>query len=306
VTAEALDDAFALDMAMGGSSNTILHGLAIANEGGIEYSLERINTIADRVPHLTKVSPAGPWHIEDIHRAGGVPAILNEIQSGSGLLHPDRPTVSGQSFGETFANAAILDEQVIRRFNAPHSPRGGLAILFGNLAPCGSVIKTGGLPATMQHFTGPARIFESQEEAYDGILAGQVVAGEVVVIRYEGPRGGPGMQEMLSPTSAIMGMGLGDKVALITDGRFSGGTRGACIGHISPEAAANGPIAALRPGDRIEIDIQAHKLAVHLSAEEIQSRLAALPPFQLRTTSRWLRRYAHFVTSADTGAVLAC
>ena len=305
VTAESLDDAFALDMAMGGSSNTILHGLAIANEGDIEYSLERINAIADRVPHLTKVSPAGPWHIEDIHRAGGVPAILNEIQSGSGILHPDRPTVSGQSFGETFANATILDEQVIRRYNNPHSARGGLAILFGNLAPCGSVVKTGGIPPEMRHFTGPARIFESQEEAYDGILAGKVVAGDVVVIRYEGPRGGPGMQEMLSPTSAIMGMGLGEKVALITDGRFSGGTRGACIGHVSPEAAAKGPIAALRAGDLIEIDIQGHKLAVHLSDEEIEARLAALPPFQLRTTSRWLRRYAHFVTSADTGAVLA-
>jgi dihydroxy-acid dehydratase len=305
VTVDALDDAFALDMAMGGSSNTILHGLAIANEGGIEYSLERINAIADRVPHLAKISPAGTWHMEDVHRAGGVPAILNEVHTHSGLLHPDRPTVSGKSFGETFADAKILDDQVIRRYTNPHSARGGLAVLFGNLAPCGSVVKTGGIPANMKQFTGPARIFESQEEAYDGILAGQVQAGEVVVIRYEGPRGGPGMQEMLSPTSAIMGMGLGDKVALITDGRFSGGTRGACIGHVSPEAAANGPIAALQPGDRIEIDIQAHKLAVQLSDEVIEARLAALPAFQPRTTSRWLRRYAHFVTSADTGAVLS-
>ena len=305
VTAEALDDAFALDMAMGGSSNTILHGLAIANEGGIEYSLQRINAIADRVPHLSKVSPAGPWHIEDVHRAGGVPAVLKEIQNGTGLLHNDRPTVSGLSFGETYANAQILDEEVIRRFNNPHSARGGLAILFGNLAPCGAVVKTGGISAAMQHFTGPAKIFESQDEAIDGILAGKVAAGDVVVIRYEGPRGGPGMQEMLSPTSAIMGMGLGDKVALITDGRFSGGTRGACIGHISPEAAAGGPIAVLRNGDLIELDIQARGLNVHLSDEEIQARQAALPPFEPRVTSRWLRRYSHFVTSADTGAVLS-
>jgi dihydroxy-acid dehydratase len=304
VTAEALDDAFALDMAMGGSSNTVLHGLAIANEAEINYPLSRINAVADRVPHLSKVSPSGPWHIEDVHRAGGVPAILKEIQAGTGSLHPDRPTVSGVSFGETFANAEIRDEEVIRRFNNPHSPRGGLAILFGNLAPCGAVVKAGGVPASMRHFAGPARIYESQEDAQAGILAGEVKAGDVVVIRYEGPRGGPGMQEMLSPTSAIMGMGLGESVALITDGRFSGGTRGACIGHVSPEAAAGGPIAALQTGDVIELDLDARTLKVRLSDAEIDARLAALPPFEPRTTSRWLRRYARFVTSADTGAVL--
>jgi len=304
ITAEALDDAFALDMAMGGSTNTVLHALAIADEAGIDYPLERINLVAERVPHLCKVSPAGQWHMEDVHRAGGVPAILNEIQAGTGSLHLDRVTVSGGSLGESIRGASIQDDEVIHRFSNPHSARGGLAILSGNLAPCGSVVKTGGVPAAMQRFSGPARIFESQEEAMAGILGGQVQAGDVVVIRYEGPRGGPGMQEMLSPTSAIMGMGLGDKVALITDGRFSGGTRGACIGHISPEAAAGGPIAALRSGDIVEIDLPARTLNVQLSPEEIQLRLAALPPFQPRVTSRWLRRYAHFVTSADTGAVL--
>ncbi len=303
-TADALDDAFALDMAMGGSTNTVLHGLAIANEAGVEYSLQRINQVADHIPHLSKVSPSGPWHIEDVHRAGGVPAILKEIQVGTGRLHLDRPTVSGKTFGETIADAQIHDYEVIRKYDNPHSPRGGLGILFGNLAPCGAVVKTGGVHPSMRKFAGPVRIYESQDEAMTGILAGEVKAGEVVVIRYEGPRGGPGMQEMLSPTSAIMGMGLGEKVALITDGRFSGGTRGACIGHVSPEAAAGGPIAALEPGDIVELDLENRTLSVRLSPDEIEARLAALPAFKPRTTSRWLQRYAHFVTSADTGAVL--
>ena len=303
-TADALDDAFALDMAMGGSTNTVLHALAIANEAGIEYSLQRINQVADHVPHLSKVSPSGPWHIEDVHRAGGVPAILKEIHAGTGRLHLDRPTVSGKSFGENIAGAEIHDTEVIRKYDNPHSPRGGLAILFGNLAPCGAVVKTGGVHPSMRKFAGPARIYESQDEALAGILASEVKPGEVVVIRYEGPRGGPGMQEMLSPTSAIMGMGLGEKVALITDGRFSGGTRGACIGHVSPEAAAGGPIGALVAGDMIELDLENRTLSVRLSPDEIEARLAALPAFKPRTTSRWLQRYAHFVTSADTGAVL--
>jgi dihydroxy-acid dehydratase len=304
VTAEALDDAFALDMAMGGSTNTVLHTLAIANEGGIAYPLERINAVADRLPHLCKVSPAGKWHMEDVHRAGGVPAILAELEAAGGGLHLDRPTVSGMSLRQSIAGAAIRDEEVIRRFDNPHSPRGGLAILFGNLAPQGAVVKTGGVSAQMRRFSGRARIFESQEDAMAGIMAAQVQPGEVVVIRYEGPKGGPGMQEMLSPTSALMGMGLGDQVALVTDGRFSGGTRGACIGHVSPEAAAHGPIAALQPGDLIDIDLEDRTLNVRLSPAEIEQRLVALPPFQPRARSKWLRRYAHFVTSADSGAVL--
>jgi len=304
VTTDALDDAFALDMAMGGSTNTVLHALALANEAGLEYPLERINQVADRVPHLCKVSPSGKWHMEDVHRAGGIPAILNEIQRSTGLLHLDRMTVSGTTLGEAITGAEIRDPEVIHPYEQAHSPRGGLAILFGNLAPKGAVVKTGGVSAAMKHFSGRARIFESHDEAMAGIMTSQVQPGDVVVIRYEGPKGGPGMMEMLSPTSAIMGMGLGDQVALITDGRFSGGTRGACIGHVSPEAAAGGPIAALQAGDVIDIDLEARTLNVHLSQDEILRRLAALQPFQPRTQSKWLRRYAHFVTSADTGAVL--
>jgi dihydroxy-acid dehydratase len=310
VTPEALDDAFALDMAMGGSTNTVLHALAIAHEAGLDYPLARINAIADRVPHLCKVSPAGKWHMEDVHRAGGIPAILAEVASdGYGRLsesplHLDRMTVTGATLRESISGAAIKDADVIRRRETAHSPRGGLAILFGNLAPAGAVVKTGGVSAPMQKHSGPARIYESQDDAMRGIMHHEVQPGDVVVVRYEGPKGGPGMQEMLSPTSAIMGMGLGDKVALITDGRFSGGTRGACIGHVSPEAAARGPIAALQPGDIIDIDLPARTLNVRLSDEEIHSRLAALPPFQPNIQSKWLRRYSHFVTSADTGAVL--
>jgi len=291
-------------MAMGGSTNTVLHALAIAHEAGIEYPLERINAVADRVPHLCKVSPSGQWHMEDVHRAGGIPAILNEVASTGNTLHLDRITVTGRTLRESIAGATIRDAEVIRKRENAHSPRGGLAILFGTLAPKGAVIKMGGVGSALCKFSGPARIYESEEEAMSGIMAGQVQAGEVVVVRYEGPKGGPGMQEMLSPTSAIMGMGVGEQVALITDGRFSGGTRGACIGHVSPEAAARGPIAALRPGDVIDIDLEARTLDVRLSDEEIQTRLAILPPFEPRTQSKWLRRYSHFVTSADTGAVL--
>ncbi|HCK65717.1 MAG TPA: dihydroxy-acid dehydratase [Anaerolineae bacterium] len=304
VTAEAIDDAFALDMAMGGSSNTVLHTLALANEAGVDYPLERINAVADKVPHICKVSPAGKWHMEDVHRAGGIPAILNEIQWGTGMLHFDRITVTGKTLGESIQGSDIKDEEVIRRYDNAHSKRGGLSILFGNLAPKGAVVKVGGVSEAMMKFEGPAVIFESQEECMAGILAGKVKAGDCVVVRYEGPKGGPGMQEMLSPTSAIMGQGLGDKVALITDGRFSGGTRGACIGHVSPEAASGGPIAALKAGDVIQIDLVARSLNVKLSEAEIKSRLEALPEFKSKTTSKWLKRYSHFVTSADTGAVL--
>jgi dihydroxy-acid dehydratase len=304
VTLEALDDAFALDMAMGGSTNTVLHALAIAHEGGIEYPLERINAVADRIPHLCKVSPSGPWHMEDVHRAGGIPAILSEVMRLGDVLHPERKTVTGQTLGQSLAGVAVRDAEVIRSIENPHSMRGGLSILFGNLAPRGAVIKAGGVAPSMRKFSGPARIYESHDDGMRGIMAGEVQPGEVVVIRYEGPKGGPGMMEMLSPTSAIMGMGLGEKVALITDGRFSGGTRGACIGHISPEAAARGPIAALQAGDIISIDLEARSLNVELSAETLQARIAALPPFVSQAQSKWLRRYAHFVTSADTGAVL--
>ena len=228
ISEEVIDDAFALDMAMGGSTNTVLHTLAFAHEAKLDYSLERINDVARRIPYLSKVSPSGSWHMEDVHRAGGVPAILNEIAQSGTNLHLDRLTVSGKTLKESISGMSIHDEEVIRRFNNPHSPEGGLSILFGNLAPEGAVIKTGGVAASMRTHQGPANIFEGHDEAMRGILNGEVKPGDVVVVRYEGPRGGPGMQEMLAPTSAIMGMGLGEKVAMITDGRFSGGTRGAC------------------------------------------------------------------------------
>jgi len=304
VTQDALDDAFALDMAMGGSTNTVLHTLAIANEAEIDYPLQRINDVADRVPHLCKISPSGKWHMDDVHRAGGVPAILNEIDRHHCGLHLDRLTVSGTTLRESISNVSIRDQEVIHTYEQAYSQKGGLAILFGNLCPDGAVIKTAGVSPDMMKFIGPARIFDSEEEASKGIMRGDVKSGDVVVIRYEGPKGGPGMQEMLSPTSAIMGMGLGDKVALITDGRFSGGTRGACIGHISPEAAARGPIAALEPGDMIEIDLDHRSLNVLLSKETIQNRLDSLPEFESNVQSRWLRRYSKMVTSADSGAVL--
>ena len=304
ITEQAIDDAFALDMAMGGSTNTVLHTLAFAHEAGIDYPLERINQIANKVPHLCKVSPSGQWHMEDIHRAGGVPAILNELDKAGELVHLDRQSVSGTTIKNSIRGKTILDPEVIRTLDNPHSKTGGLAVLFGNLAPNGGVVKSGGVALSMQKHTGPARIFESQDDAMRGILSKEVQEGDVVVIRYEGPQGGPGMQEMLSPTSAIMGMGLGEKVALITDGRFSGGTRGACVGHISPEAAAHGPIAALQDGDLIEIDLNKRLLNVQLSDEEIQIRLSKLPEFHPTTASPWLKRYSRMVTSANQGAVL--
>ncbi len=304
ITMDAIDDAFTLDMAMGGSSNTLLHTLAFAYEVGIHYPLERVNAIADRTPYLTKVSPSGPWHIEDLHRAGGMPAILNELANGGSPLHLDRMTVTGKTLAESIAGMGIKDREVIRSYSNPHSAKGGLSVLFGNLAPEGAAIKAGGVPASLRKFSGPARIFESQDEAYEKILNHQFQAGDVIVIRYEGPRGGPGMQEMLSPTSAIMGMDMGEKVCLITDGRFSGGTRGLCIGHISPEAAARGPIAALKDGDVIDIDLDNRSLNVRITPEIMQSRLEALPSFESSNKSPWLRRYAQHVTSASQGAVL--
>ncbi|GHO98259.1 dihydroxy-acid dehydratase [Reticulibacter mediterranei] len=304
VNVESIDNAFALDMAMGGSTNTVLHTLALAREAGIDYSLERINEVAARTPHLCKVSPAGSWHMEDVDRAGGISAILKELSRKPGVLNLDRPTVTLRTLGENIAEAKINDPEVIHPIEQPHSERGGLAILFGNLAPEGAVVKVAAVAPAMIKHTGPARIFNSQEEACAGILNGLVKEGDVVVIRYEGPRGGPGMQEMLAPTANIMGMGLGEKVALITDGRFSGGTRGACIGHVSPEAAAGGPIAALRDGDLIHLDLLERRLDVALSAEEIEQRLAEVEPVKGRVKSSWLRRYASLVTSANTGAVL--
>lgn len=304
VNIESIDNAFALDMAMGGSTNTVLHTLALAHEAGIDYSLERINQIAERTPHLCKVSPASSWHMEDVDRAGGISAILTELARKPDTLNLDRPTVTLRTLGENIAEHSVKDAEVIHPLEQPHSERGGLAILFGNLAPDGAVVKVAAVAPAMLKHTGPARVYHSQEDACAGILNGQVKAGDVVVIRYEGPRGGPGMQEMLAPTANIMGMGLGEKVALITDGRFSGGTRGACIGHVSPEAAAGGPIAAVVNGDLIHIDLIERRLDVALTAEQMEERLAHVQSGKERVKSTWLRRYASLVTSANTGAVL--
>ncbi len=304
VTPQAIDNAFALDMAMGGSTNTVLHTLALAHEGGVDYPLQRLNEVAARVPHICKVAPASTVHVEDVDRAGGVSAILKEISRKPGVLDLSQRTVTLKTLGENIADAQIRDPEVIRPLDNPYSETGGLAILFGNLAPEGAVVKSGAVDPAMLVFSGPARVFESEEEAGTAILRGEVKAGEVVVIRYEGPKGGPGMREMLAPTANIVGSGLGDKVALITDGRFSGGSRGACIGHVSPEAAAGGPIAALRNGDLVQIDIPNHRLDVDLSEGEMERRLAKAKPPKRELPSAWLRRYTGLVTSANTGAVL--
>ncbi len=303
VDIEAVDNAFILDMAMGGSTNTVLHTLAIANEADIQYPLERLNQLAAKVPQICKVSPASFWHMEDVDRAGGVSAILKEVSKKPDLLHLDKKTVTTHTLGENIADAEIKDPKVIKSLEKPYSHSGGLAILFGNLAPDGSVVKTGAVEPHMMRFEGKAIVFDSQEEANAGILGGKVKPGHVVVIRYEGPKGGPGMQEMLAPTSNIMGMGLGDKVALITDGRFSGGTRGACVGHVSPEAMAGGPIALVQDGDPIVIDIPNKKLELNVSEEELEKRRANWKPPKPKTNSKWLLRYSKMVTSANTGAV---
>ena len=303
VNRNAIDNAFIVDMAMGGSTNTVLHTLALANEAGIEYDLERINQLSWLTPCICKVSPSRPdVHIEDVHRAGGIGAILKEIskRSQSGIDLGCR-TVTG-TLSDSVDAASAPDGDVIRTAENPFSPDGGLAVLFGNIAPDGAVVKVAGVADDMMTFEGSAVIFNSQEDALDGILAGKVKDGDVVVIRYEGPRGGPGMQEMLSPTAAIQGAGI--RAALITDGRFSGGTRGLCVGHISPEAAAAGPIAAINEGDRIRIDAGNREIYLIIENDELQQRLDKLPPFEPRVKQGWLARYLLHVESADKGAVL--
>jgi len=304
VTPEAIDNAFALDMAMGGSTNTVLHTIALAREAGVDYPLARLNQVSARVPNLCKVSPSSPYHIEDVDRAGGISAILWELSKKPGTLHLDQMTVTGKTLGENIAGCNSRDTQCIRTLGNPYSETGGLTILFGNVAPDGAAVKTAGVLPEMLRHRGPARVYESHDEANAGILNGEVRPGEVVVIRNEGPKGGPGMQEMLAPTSAIIGMGLESSVALITDGRFSGGTRGACIGHVSPEAAEGGPIALLQTGDLIEIDIPAATLNVNLSEAELARRRAAWQPRQSARLTGWLARYAKMATSASQGAVL--
>ena len=305
LTRSTFNNAFALDLAMGGSTNTILHTFAIAHEAGIKLDLKDLNDLADRVPYLCKVSPSTPdVHMEDVDRAGGISAILHELSKIDGILDLDRPTVTGKSIGENIKSSEIKDISVIRPMDDPYSARGGLSILYGNLAPEGSVIKTGAVHADMWDYAGPARIFNKEDDAITAIYNGDIKPGDCVVIRFEGPKGGPGMPEMLSPTSAVMGRGLGSSVALITDGRFSGGTRGACIGHVSPEAAAGGPIAALKEGDIIRINLHNRTLDVDLSEEVIKQRLAELPLFEPKIKRGWLSRYVKHVTSANTGAVM--
>ena len=300
----AVRNAFAVDMAMGGSSNTVLHMLAIAKEAGVDFNLADINKVSKRVSHIAKISPSlTTVHMEDINKAGGVSAVMHEMKKRGDDILLDNPTVTGESLYERVADAEIKDTSIIHTIDNPYSEVGGLAILYGNLAEQGAVIKTAGITGD-RVFTGTAVCFDSQDAAIKGILAGEVKAGNVVVIRYEGPRGGPGMQEMLSPTSLIMGMGLGDKVALITDGRFSGATRGASIGHVSPEAAEGGLIALLQNGDEIHIDVDQYILEARLSDEEIAKRRADFTPLLKPLESSWLRQYRALVTNASNGAIL--
>lgn len=305
VNIKSIDNALALDMAMGGSTNTVLHTLAIAQEAGVDYPLERINQLSKKTPNLCKVSPSSAYHIEDVDKAGGISAILYELSRKPGALNLEQITVSAKTLGEVIAGKETQDPQCVRKLDNPYSQTGGLTILYGNLAPSGGVIKSAGVLPKMLTHRGPAKVYDSHDLANAGILSGEVKAGDVVVIRYEGPKGGPGMQEMLAPTSNIMGMGLGESVALITDGRFSGGTRGACIGHVSPEAAAGGPISLVQDGDLIEIDIPNGRLELLVDEAELARRKAAWPGAPERNLTGWLKRYAKMATSADKGGVLA-
>jgi len=302
---KAIHNAFVVDMAMGGSSNTVLHMLAIAKEAEVDFPIEKINEIADNVAHIAKISPSlSTVHMDDINRAGGVNAVMKEVSRRGGLLHLDNLTVTGETLGERIADASILDESVIHTNENAYSKVGGLSILFGNLATEGAVVKTAGITGNMRQFKGKAICFNSQQQALAGIMGHKVKAGDVVVIRYEGPKGGPGMQEMLAPTSLIMGMGLGESVALITDGRFSGATRGASIGHVSPEAAEGGVFALIEDGDEIELNVDTHLLQLNVSEDELAKRKANWKPHKNEVKSKWLKRYALLVSNASNGAVL--
>lgn len=305
VTKNTIDNAFALDMAMGGSTNTVLHTLAIAHEADIDYPIERINEVAKRVPYLSKLAPASDHHIEDLHNAGGVSAIINELLKKEGALFGDELTVTGKTLRENVAGCEITDHSVIRPIDDPHTKEGGLSVMFGNLAPGGSIIKVGAVDKSVGGYhRGPAICFDSQEEALAGIANGKVKEGHVVVIRYEGPKGGPGMPEMLAPTSQIVGMGLGTKVGLITDGRFSGASRGISIGHVSPEAAEGGPIAFVNDGDIIELDMNNRKITLEVSDEELERRRSEWKGFEPKIKRGYLARYSALVTNASRGGVM--
>jgi dihydroxy-acid dehydratase len=305
VNQDSIHNAMVVDMAMGGSSNTVLHMLAIAREAGVDFDLRAIEEVARKVAHIAKIAPSlSTVHMEDIHRAGGVPAVLKEAARRGGIVREGALTVSGETVGERIRGAEIRDAAVIHRLEEAYSPVGGLAVLFGNLAPEGAVVKTAGIQPSMRRFTGKAVCFDSQDDCLAGIMGGKVKAGDFVVIRYEGPKGGPGMQEMLAPTSLIMGMGLGESVGLVTDGRFSGATRGACVGHVSPEAAEGGAIGLVRDGDPITIDVEARTISVGVPDAELARRREGFRPRKKEVRSSWLRRYAHLVTNAARGAVM--
>lgn len=302
LTPQSFANAIRADMAIGCSTNSVLHLMAIAGEAGVDIDLDLFNQISDQTPHLCKLSPAGGHHIEDFHRAGGVQALLNELNKG-GMLYTSCITATGQTVGENIGKYPVLDYDVIRPLDNSHSPTGGLAILFGNLAPEGAVVKKGAVAEEMMQHEGPARVFNSEEEAVEAILSKKILPGDVIVIRYEGPRGGPGMREMLTPTSAVAGMGLDKEVALITDGRFSGATRGASIGHVSPEAAAGGPIALVEEGDIIRIDIPANRLELLVDEKELSRRRELWTSPEPRIKSGYMKRYAEMVQSASSGAI---
>ncbi|WP_077309935.1 dihydroxy-acid dehydratase [Terribacillus halophilus] len=304
MTKETFDNAFALDMAMGGSTNTVLHTIAIAHEAGIDYNLADINKIAEKVPYLSKISPASDYSMHDVHLAGGVSAIIKELCKIDGLLHRERITITGKTIAENVENYEILNKDVIRPLDNPYSPVGGLSILYGNLAPDGSVIKVGAVDPSIKKFLGEAIVFNSQDEAQEGISNGTVQAGHVVVIRYEGPKGGPGMPEMLTPTSAIAGRGLAKEVALITDGRFSGATRGISVGHISPEAAEGGPIAFVENGDPVLIDLETRSIELLVDEDVLEERSKNWEQPEPKIKTGYLAKYAKLVTSANTGGVM--
>ena len=308
VNADSIDNAMALDVAMGGSTNTVLHVLALAHEAGVEYPVARFNDVAERVPHLCKVSPAWDgsrqWHMQDVDAAGGIPAILKELSKRKGILKLNSKTVTGRTVGENLAHVENQNPECIRPIDKPYSPRGGLCALFGNLAPEGAIIKIGAVEQAQMKFKGPARVFENEELAFEAARKNGIKAGDVVIVRNEGPKGGPGMREMLQLTSFLKGTPIGDKIALVTDGRFSGGTRGLCIGHVSPEGAEGGPIGLLKTGDVIVIDLQARKLEVELSAAELKARRKKWKEPPLLTGHGWLPRYQRMVANASKGAVM--
>ncbi|MEW6088487.1 MAG: dihydroxy-acid dehydratase [bacterium] len=303
MTPGAFRNAMVVDMAFGGSSNTALHLPAIAREVGIDLSLNEFNKISGKTPHLCSMSPGGKYHLEDLDMAGGIPALMKEL-TRKNLINLDEITVTGVKVKENIKSAEIIDNEVIRPLNNPYHKTGGLAVLFGNIAPEGAVVKEAAVSSKMLKFTGKARVFESEESAVKAIFGKKIKPGDCVIIRNEGPKGGPGMREMLTPTSAVMGMGLGESVALLTDGRFSGGTRGACIGHISPEAASGGPLAILKEGDIIDIDIPARKLNARITNEEIKDRFSGFEPKGPGVKTGYLSRYAKMVASGSKGAVL--